>query len=57
LSKKDVNYILNKIDNDEFIKIKEDIKKNHVYDMGWFLKNVNLKYPITFWANGKIRNV
>lgn len=50
LSKEDAAYVINSINNDEFIKLKNSIKNTHVYDIGWFIKNINLKYPITFWA-------
>ena len=50
LSKEDAAYVINSINNDEFIKLKNSIKNTHVYDIGWFIKNINLKYPITFWT-------
>ena len=50
LSKKDASYIINQINCKEFNDLKNSIKSNHQKDLGWFLKNINLKYPIMFWT-------
>ena len=50
LNKIDARQILSNTETEEFINLKNQVKATHKYDLGWFLKNINLKYPIMFWT-------
>jgi hypothetical protein len=48
----DAKYIINKsIDLDTFYKNKGIFEQNRIFDISYFLKNVNLKYNVTYYAN------